>query len=731
MIAFIQKFKNGILAISVIGTALIASIVTPAFAQQVVITDNSELLTFKNMTTSVTIYVKGGSTPVASNTNLVIQERSPGQVDISKAQNNRGVIIGGIILNSLGVEPTVSGNKVTVQADNGFAAATAIVGSPYNFGYVSDPFMGTLTLIGGAVFNNANPGIVEENTVVVGEGAVSGKLAGSIVGGYVHRGGKAINNNIYLAEEISHNFDDYPVTGDATLNIVGGIVTYLGIPSMTDLTQNVVSGNTVNLSNGFAITSVANSPLGQELIAGGLVTQGTAGGKNLDDANVVNITGGEFTGDNLFIMGGLAAAGTSQNNIVDISGGSFEGVYSITGGYVIGSTSEYGATVLNNKVKISEDAKIGQNDIITIIAGGTVSEIYDTVATVKENSVNISLDTNELGVVAILGALVEGLYVSGTEDEKNLVQKNSVVITGTVHDNNRSKYTNDAYIAGALVIANSHNLDISQNTVEISNLEVTMDYPGAGSIFGAIVFDDVDNTDITGSYNSVTLTNVVIPNMVAALFIDNGYTTGNYERLTENTVTLSNVEIQESVYAVVSGFDELLGSNNHINILEGKNNIKGSIGVNGDLTISGGLNTFNNNSGETQADFLYALASSDNTFYGTTTIGVANISDNSTNTFKGVTDIILGTFTDDSDTKFYETTSINSAFFSNNSNSFYGDITFLSANFSEDSINTFFGDVEVDIATFEDNSFNIFDGETIANYLAFSGNSYNFFSNNL
>ncbi|MDR2353752.1 MAG: hypothetical protein LBF22_11495, partial [Deltaproteobacteria bacterium] len=386
MIGFTRIFKVNIFGILIVAMALIAFIATPGHSQTQVTIENNTQLTAIGIglpTTPIQIYIVGGSLSPASNgATLIIQEDLPNAVDISAGSS--GALVGGLLLSPAGLNPTVSNNTILIEADSGTPAAKNIQGADYSFGGLA----GSLTLIGGAVYDNTNPGEASKNTVTVGPGSISGELSGSIIGGLVQKEGKATENTLNLAETVTY------VTGrQDSLNIVGGTVQYTNTTAaVTDLNMNVVNKNVVNLKGGFVLV---DSTGGQEIIAGGLVLQGTAGGDNAGEGNKVDITGGTIGGANTTIVGGKADLGTAQYNTVDFTSGTMSKGEIVGGavGTITGSgTTEYGPVLKNNSVTISDDAVVGTSSPTDLlrIKGGFIFNVTGQAAIVENNSVSIT-----------------------------------------------------------------------------------------------------------------------------------------------------------------------------------------------------------------------------------------------------------------------------------------------------------------------------------------------------
>ncbi|MDR2353794.1 MAG: hypothetical protein LBF22_11720, partial [Deltaproteobacteria bacterium] len=134
MIGFNRICKVSIFAIPIMAIALIAVKATPGYAQPTIITNNTELLAIGigPPNTPVQIYVSGGlSNPARDGATLEIQQTSAGDIDISDTSSNRGVLVGGVLLDNLGspaAKPTALNNTILIEAAAGVAAADNIEG---------------------------------------------------------------------------------------------------------------------------------------------------------------------------------------------------------------------------------------------------------------------------------------------------------------------------------------------------------------------------------------------------------------------------------------------------------------------------------------------------------------------------------------------------------------------------------------------------------------------------
>lgn len=405
--------------------------------------------------------------------------------------------MGGEGKETLNNEITISGGTVSSVVVGGDAVSDGSLAVTNNKVYIKG---GSVNEVYGGRVNVSSSAEVESNTVNINGGTVKG----NIYGGFTN--GNAIDNKVVIANIKCESVDPYGalyivggLSSDSDKSAKGNSVTIKdgtftsavnghtiqggsAGASASTATENTVtieggtfdsyvsiyggrattgdaSSNTINISGNvqFGAQNGDDSKHGQiQLLLGGYVSGGAGKAEN----NVINISGGSFTGsgyDTAYygIGGGYVSGGTgkAENNVVNISGGEFKEIR------VFGAWGQDGTN--NNTVNISGgsftnvDVYAGANSTADVFkgSGNTVNLIgkggtLNVTRAVTKEGTPVTEEVSNTGTALKLRTVNSG---RGTDSILNITGTDTTVtnVTGFA---NANFVTNDTMAAGSTML---------------------------------------------------------------------------------------------------------------------------------------------------------------------------------------------------------------------------------------------------------------------------------------
>ena len=407
------------------------------------------------------------------------------------AKVSGAVMVTGDVVGGQSVTGNAEGNKANFTQ----ATVTNVRGARITGSGTASAINNEATIAGGSVTgaaagaeiqNASASGIVQDNTLTVTGGTVSGDSYGGITygtGDAVHNGavvsgGSTILNDVYGGSSAGGNAKkNYVTYSEATAaNLTGGRA-QSGAGSVSDNKVEMTGGSVTNDVTGGLSYGSGTVEKNEVKIAGGTVNSGLVyGGQNIGtgaaSSNTVELTGGAITAN---VYGGSAGSGVADSNKVtvgtNVTGNVFGGN---AGGSASGNTVDLGAVTVSGSV-VGGQGSTADNNTVNLGTAHVMGNVWGgSGSATSSNKVNMAGSRVD-GVITVGSAGGSGntLTVSGENHAGNITGFQSAIfnLENTVNSGN-----------AMLELTNGTSTNINWGTLDVTGTPPTRTPTGARTL---------------------------------------------------------------------------------------------------------------------------------------------------------------------------------------------------------------------------------------------------------